>query len=258
MIKQVGLTTLMAAALSVPASGDIVFSENFDGGSNSMTLTSRDNSGESQFTLVDDQLTILTTSADASAATANVAITDNFSVSVDLQIDRINFSNGFVEVLALSNGSSAVVSSAEPSSFVSARIRNDGNSSSSYDLRVFGFGSSNSIDIYDITNNGSTSRLVNLMIAGEFQGNGDLLLTATLTPDPLDNPAGELVQTVSLTVASGDVDLSGTEVGFRQRIFGNNDIDTNYDNFNVDIVPEPGSLTLASLGALLCLRRRRK
>ncbi|MEM6853516.1 MAG: PEP-CTERM sorting domain-containing protein, partial [Planctomycetota bacterium] len=59
-------------------------------------------------------------------------------------------------------------------------------------------------------------------------------------------------------VASGDVDLSGTEVGFRQRIFGNNDIDTNYDNFNVDIVPEPGSLTLASLGALLCLRRRRK
>lgn len=254
------IACLAASALAAgPAvSAATLFEEDFDGDTNattSLNLQSRDNSGETTLTVAGDKLNILTTNSDYGSASTGVVIAGDFTVSADVSPNSINFTAGSIDIFAFANFAPT------DDTGYAARLANDGFSGSQFNLDVVAFGTTiGSIALGDIT--APDPGTFTLALDGQFQGNGDLLLTASFTPSATDNPSGLTTQSVSGTVAAIDVDTSSTLTGVRHGIFGGNDIDTDFDNFQVltpdVVIPEPSSAALAGLGALCMLQRRRR
>ena len=260
-----GLTlTAVAAVAAAPAAADTLL-ETFDGdtlATTDLTLLDRDADGSTTFAIVnqaagDDALQILLDSSEtARAQVADATPFDSFLVSADVSPTTFDFTSGAVGVFALGGPQPTVIEGNDAGYHV--QVRNDGFNGDTYVLRLFddnvALATSAAFDL----SAGSNLTSFNLALAGALQPGGDLLLTATFTPDAADNPNGLAPIVLSETIAAGDVESKSSLFGVRQSIFGNNDLDVTYDNVVVDVtaVPEPASLGVLGLAGL-ALRRRR-
>ncbi|MEM1167130.1 MAG: hypothetical protein AAGI30_12675 [Planctomycetota bacterium] len=232
---------LAAGALGgfvVGAPGAQSFADNFDGPTPTTMVLDSNNALNSLpsnvvFTDTGDVLGINVTDADTGSASTTLTTDGDFRVSADITIadgpnGNIDFTAGFVAIFAYSGFAPGNTNGIE------FRVENVGFTQDEYQATVFNNGDQVAQSaIFDLT--GPTfdaAGTFNLELIGVAQPGGDLDVTATLTPDPSTTLAGSGPVVVTGTIAAAAYDQAPDGFGFRQSIFGGNDITAQWDNFS--------------------------
>lgn len=252
IFRSLTLAGLLSFALS-PAQAQTVFSEDFSGPTIGLTLDLGANYDSS---LGGGELTIFNATSGFEVGraytdlTGTITTSDDFRITAVIHPGEMAFTAGETAVYAFGNG-------AFPDNGLAARLVQVGFSVDEYRLELT---NGNTVveqsSIFNILNDpfGTPDYTrFTLELTGENVAGG-LLLTATFTPDPLDNPTSLSTITISSLVASPT--FSGETWGIRQ-LTGGNTVSINYDSLEIAIIPEPSSWMLLAGGLLgLALLRR--
>ncbi|GAB4181339.1 MAG: hypothetical protein Fur0032_22390 [Terrimicrobiaceae bacterium] len=234
----------------------VVFSENFTGNMSSLI---DDGGPKYAFTLASDQLTIGNSSPGFEVGRSYTTQTwsnDDFTISAKVHPTQMAFTSGMLSVFAYGK-------SAFPDNGYAAELVQVGFSVDQYRLDIragsLTIASSSIFNILADPFGTPDYTRFTLELAGAFLVGGDLALTATFIPDPLDNPTSLSTISVNSTVLAASVDLTGTAWGIRQ-LTGGNTVLADYDNLVITVVPEPSTwvLLVGVLAVLTVSRSRQK
>ncbi len=263
VIAATGAATLVASAQTSAANVGVPFLEGFDDAATPVVLNFNDFGGQVNpldtsptngvapgWTVTGGEALFFDNTDFGDVATALVQTvvppTADFSVSVDVDIDVIDFTNTKVGVVAM--GIDPTNFNEDFSGF-QAQVENVSVSGDQYQLVLKNnqntLATSAVFDLTDGTPN------FNLTLAGVFQPDGSVVVTATF----LDDGGENVIAALSDTVAGVDIP-GGNQFGVRTQI-GFNAFEASFDNLAVNVVPEPASLALLGLGGLVMLKRRR-
>ncbi|MEM1012277.1 MAG: hypothetical protein AAGI46_08650 [Planctomycetota bacterium] len=280
--------TLLAAAVIgtglVASAGAAPITEDFDGettGSQALGLVSQNS--EALFSIVnqgvgDDALQVELPAGlnsipgnpageRARGQIADATAFSGFSVSASVSPERIRSSGGQIGVFAAASDQTSF--NADLDLGYHARIRATAlNFNATFVLELLD--GETVLDSFDFGANGlvtgsfgaGTEDAVafDLSLVGVVDGNGDLNLTATFTPDAADNPTGATLQVLSGTVDAVDVGLGAGLYGVQTSMPAGNPLITSFDDVAIDVtpIPEPGAAAagLLGLGSLLARRSR--
>lgn len=257
------LFAIASLGLAGPAAAAL-FTEDFDGKDNvtvSLDLTSQDvvdgrTPVNTTHTVASDKYNVVIDGSDFSAARFQDNTGGTFQVSADFSPVQFDSSGATIGLFAR-NGSFPNRNGVWLRVFNTGVYTGGVDGTNGYEVNLLNNNTElDTTGIFDLTDAGDAGTF-NLTLTGIEQPNGDFEITGTFTPDPNDNPAGVSAQTLTATVAAGDI-AGGDFYGIRGQHTANT-VEFDADNFQAGVgqlIPEPASLTLLAFGSLLIGSRR--